>query len=89
VPAQLPPAPAYFTGRAPELAALHRAAEEFDPVRRLAVVVVNGVGGAGKTSLATYWLHRIIESYAGGAICADLHGHVPDAATSPGETLTG
>jgi hypothetical protein len=34
LPAQLPVAAAHFTGRAQELAALQRAAEEYDPVRR-------------------------------------------------------
>ena len=53
LPAQLPVAAAHFTGRAQELAALQHAAEEYDPVRRLAMVVISGPGGAGKSSLAT------------------------------------
>jgi tetratricopeptide (TPR) repeat protein len=89
VPAQLPPATAYFTGRSRELAALQRAADDYDPVRRLAVAVVSGAGGTGKTSLASHWLHRISGRYEGGLLYADLHGDVPAAATSPGEVLTG
>ncbi|HEY1623951.1 MAG TPA: tetratricopeptide repeat protein [Streptosporangiaceae bacterium] len=89
VPAQLPLAAAYFTGRSPELARLQRAAEEYDPVRRLAVAVVTGPGGSGKTSLVTHWLHRVSETYEGGALYADLHGHSLAAAASPGDVLTG
>jgi tetratricopeptide (TPR) repeat protein len=79
VPAQLPP----------EMAHLQRAAEEYDPVRRLAVAVVTGPGGSGKTTLVTHWLHRVSESYEGGALYADLHGHTLAAAASPGDVLTG
>jgi tetratricopeptide (TPR) repeat protein len=89
VPAQLPPAPARFTGRAEELADLERAAAGSDPVRRVAVAVISGVGGAGKTSLASYWLHQVSDRYDGGVLYADLHGHTPDTAAQPGEILTG
>jgi GTPase SAR1 family protein len=67
---------------------LQRATDEGDPVRRLAVVVISGPGGAGKTSLATHWLHSVSMRYDGGALYSDLHGHAPDNATSPGEVLT-
>jgi tetratricopeptide (TPR) repeat protein len=89
VPAQLPPAPAYFTGRSEELAALERAAAEYDLARRVAVAVICGVGGVGKTSLASSWLHRVSDRYEGGVLYADLRGHAPDAAAQPSETLTG
>ena len=89
VPAQLPPAAPYFTGRAGELAALESIAAERDPARRLVVAVVSGAGGIGKTSLASYWLHGISERYQGGVLYADLRGHTPDAATPPGMILTG
>jgi tetratricopeptide (TPR) repeat protein len=88
IPAQLPPAASHFTGRSEELDSLDRAAAEYDPVRRLAVAVIVGVGGVGKTSLASQWLHRISERYEGGALYADLHGNVPDAARRPSEVLT-
>jgi Tetratricopeptide repeat len=89
VPAQLPAAVADFTGRTGELASLDRVAAEYDPARRLTVAVIVGVGGAGKTSLASYWLHRISDRYDGGLLYADLHGHAPDAARPPSDVLTG
>jgi tetratricopeptide (TPR) repeat protein len=88
-PAQLPPAAAYFTDRSAELADLQRAAEEHDPVRRLAVAVVTGPGGSGKTSLVNHWLHRVSGRYEGGALYADLHGHAQVSAASPSDVLTG
>jgi tetratricopeptide (TPR) repeat protein len=89
VPAQLPPAVAHFSGRSRELTDVQRAAGECDPVRRLAVVVISGPGGSGKTSLAVHWLHSISADFDGGTLYADLRGHARDAATSPGEVLTG
>jgi NB-ARC domain len=88
-PAQLPVAVAHFTGRSAELAGLRQAAAEYDPVRRLAVVVISGPGGAGKTALATHWLHRHSARYEGGALYTDLHGQGLDRAVAPGDVLTG
>jgi tetratricopeptide (TPR) repeat protein len=84
-PAQLPPATAYFTGRSRELAMLQRAAADYDPVRRLGLIVLYGTAGSGKTSLASHWLHQI---GGDGVLYADLHGHVLGKAAPPGEVLT-
>jgi tetratricopeptide (TPR) repeat protein len=89
VPAQLPLAASHFTGRLEELAELDRVAAEYDPVRRLAIAVIVGVGGVGKTSLASHWLHRVSERYEGGALYADLRGAMPATAKPPSELLTG
>ncbi len=89
VPAQLPPPPANFTGRPEELASLDRIASQYDPARRLAVAVIVGAGGAGKTSLASHWLHGVSEGYDGGALFTDLRGHLPAAAARPGAALAG
>jgi tetratricopeptide (TPR) repeat protein len=85
VPAQLPPAPAYFTGRVTELAMLRGTADDYDPVRRLALIVLFGTAGSGKTSLASHWLHQIDGD---GVLFADLGGHAPDSAAPPGDVLT-
>jgi tetratricopeptide (TPR) repeat protein len=88
VPGLLPAVPAQFCGRAEELAALGRLAVESDPARRLAVVVIVGSGGLGKTSLAAHWLHTVSGGYPGGVLSADLGGDRPDPAR-PGDVLDG
>lgn len=88
-PSQLPPAPANFTGRSAELDALERLASDYDPARRLALVVIVGVGGLGKTSLVSRWLHDISARYDGGSLFADLKGHLLQDAARPGDVLAG
>ncbi len=87
VPSQLPPSSPNFAGREPELAALSRIAAERDPPRPVTLAVIMGVGGAGKTSLASHWLHQVRDRYGGGALFADLGGHLLDAPVRPGEVL--
>ncbi len=88
VPAQLPLPPAHFTGRPEELALLDSLVSGSEQDRRVTVVVVSGVGGVGKTSLASHWLHQISDQYEGGALFADLRGHVPADAARPGDVLS-
>ncbi|QFZ19179.1 AfsR/SARP family transcriptional regulator [Saccharothrix syringae] len=78
VPRQLPPAPAHFTGRADELAALTAAVDV--PRHQAAVTVIAGAGGMGKTSLALHWAHRNADRFPGGQLFVDLQGFSPTAA---------
>jgi tetratricopeptide (TPR) repeat protein len=87
-PAQLPAPPANFTGRGRELALLDQCIAAQDP-GRVRLLVITGVGGTGKTALALHWLHRGSGRYSGGALYADLGGHVPGAIRRPGDVLTG
>ncbi|TDB85988.1 hypothetical protein E1264_19340 [Actinomadura sp. KC216] len=85
VPAQLPASRPYFTDRSRELEMLGRlgdAARE-----QAAVIVISGVGGVGKTSLALAWLHRLAAEFADGQLFADLRGFSAGAPASPGESL--
>lgn len=87
-PCQLPAAPTTFTGRSRELATLrHVAADGIPGATRL--VAVAGVGGAGKTSLVSYWLHEVRGHYEEGQLYADLGGHQVDGPVGPGEVLGG
>ncbi len=89
VPAQLLPAPATFTGRSAELARLQRLAADQDPARPATLVAITGVAGVGKTSLASYWLHRERERYPDGQLYAGLGGFGPDGPVSPRDVLAG
>lgn len=86
-PRQLPPVPANFTGRSAEMDVLEQFAFTSDTARRLAIVVIVGSGGIGKTSLASYWLHRISHHYEDGALFADLGGQFPADAVPPSAVL--
>lgn len=66
VPRQLPRVPAHFTDRVHEVAALDAAR-----AAGATLVVVSGIGGVGKSALATRWLERH-DFYRGGHLYADL-----------------
>jgi len=51
--------------------------------------VLTGAGGLGKTSLASHWLHSISDHYEGGALFADLRGHLLADAALPGDIAAG
>ncbi|MEV0158145.1 BTAD domain-containing putative transcriptional regulator [Micromonospora sp. NPDC050686] len=84
VPAQLPPRPADFVGRAAELRRLDLATAA--PVTAAAepvLLVVEGPAGVGKSALALQWAHRGVRRFPDGQLYANL-----GAATSgPAEVL--
>lgn len=71
VPRQLRPAPAHFTDRTTEVAALTRLAAAPDR-NSPAIVVISGQGGIGKSALALRWLHAVAGEYPDGQLYADL-----------------
>jgi DNA-binding SARP family transcriptional activator/tetratricopeptide (TPR) repeat protein len=96
VPAQLPLAVPGFTGRAAELARLDALLPPGDragtasPAAPVAVTVISGTPGVGKTALAVHWAHRIAHRFPGGQLHADLRGYGPTGtAVSPSEALHG
>lgn len=84
VPAQLPPKPGQFTGRAAELALLDSVAAGGDT---LGIAMVTGAGGVGKTALALHWGHRIRSRFPDGQLYVNLHGHSPERPLRPIEAL--
>ncbi|GAA2387228.1 SARP family transcriptional regulator [Catellatospora methionotrophica] len=85
VPAQLPPVPADFTGRAAEIEALAQGLLPTDGAP--AVQVIAGPGGTGKSTLATAVAHRLAEHFPDGQLYAELRG-MSDAPAEPGEVLS-
>jgi tetratricopeptide (TPR) repeat protein/transcriptional regulator with XRE-family HTH domain len=74
---QLPPAPALFTGRTRELAALDRHLESGDG-SPIVLSAIHGMGGVGKTALALQWARLAREHFHDGELYIDLHGYDPD-----------
>ncbi|WP_181775011.1 AfsR/SARP family transcriptional regulator [Amycolatopsis pittospori] len=60
-----------FTGREGEIRRL------LDSVRLGRPVVVDGMAGVGKTSLAVHAAHRLAADFPDGQLFVDLHGHSP------------
>jgi transcriptional regulator with XRE-family HTH domain len=78
-PAQLPPVPSGFAGRAADLAWLtDRAAG--------GRMLITGPDGVGKTTLALVWSHAVAPTFPGGQLYADLRGSGPDP-VHPGDAL--
>ncbi|WP_078916814.1 tetratricopeptide repeat protein, partial [Streptomyces viridochromogenes] len=75
-PAQLPPSPAYFTGRTTALGDLRRI---LAPVRRSAVpvAVISGMAGVGKSALALHAAHGLADHFPDGQLYVNLHGATP------------
>ncbi|MFY4721158.1 BTAD domain-containing putative transcriptional regulator [Streptomyces sp. LaBMicrA B280] len=75
-PAQLPPAPAHFTGRASVHRTLRHALTE-PPAPGPAVAVVSGMAGVGKSALALQVAHELRERFPDGQLYVNLHGATP------------
>ncbi|GGZ13967.1 AfsR/SARP family transcriptional regulator [Streptomyces poonensis] len=90
-PAQLPAAPAHFTGRGDTLAALRRALDTgLSPADRSpAVAVVSGMAGVGKSAVALQAAHELADRFPDGQLYVHLHGATPGMTpVSPHQALT-
>ncbi|MEJ8658866.1 AfsR/SARP family transcriptional regulator [Streptomyces sp. MS1.AVA.4] len=74
-PAQLPPAPAHFTGREAVVADL-RSVLLAGPAHP-AVAVVSGMAGVGKSALALHVAHSLRDRFPDGQLHLHLHGATP------------
>ncbi|WP_328720731.1 winged helix-turn-helix domain-containing protein [Streptomyces sp. NBC_00247] len=76
-----------FTGRATELALLDRAVDG-QGAGSPRTVVIDGMGGIGKTALAVHFAHRRTTGHPDGQFYVDLHGFSPSRAPlTPEEAL--
>jgi DNA-binding SARP family transcriptional activator len=92
-PAQLPADVAGFTGRAGYLerldAQLPAVGAADPPAVAVALTVITGTAGVGKTALAVHWGHRVADRFAGGQLYVNLHGHAAGPPLRPIEALAG
>jgi DNA-binding SARP family transcriptional activator/tetratricopeptide (TPR) repeat protein len=91
VPAELPAAVASFTGRADQLRWLDRLLPGAGPAGfdGVALAVIAGSPGVGKTALAVHWGHRVRDRFPDGQLYVDLRGCSADPAVRPVQALGG
>jgi DNA-binding SARP family transcriptional activator/AraC-like DNA-binding protein len=89
VPRQLPHAPRCFVGRQRELDALTRRLDAFGQPGTVAISVIAGGAGVGKTALATHWAHQMADRFPDGQLYADLHGFGDDDSVRPADAVRG
>ncbi|MDQ0765574.1 tetratricopeptide repeat protein [Streptomyces canus] len=87
IPRQLFPVPAAFTDREDDLDVLTSQIGEV-PDYAVRIVVINGPGGVGKTSLGNRLLHVLAAEYTGGQLYADLLGYAAEGPASTSEILS-
>jgi len=80
-PRELPAAGSGIVGRDAELSDLDAMLAGGTPV------VISGMAGVGKTTLALHWAHRIAARFPDGQLHLNLRGFHPEGAMSAGEAL--
>jgi tetratricopeptide (TPR) repeat protein/transcriptional regulator with XRE-family HTH domain len=90
-PAQLPPALVGFSGRTRELSKLDDLVARAVPAPTgPAIAVVSGTAGVGKTALAVYWAHQVVDRFPDGQLYANLRGFEPAGEPrTPDDTVRG
>ncbi|MFF1275170.1 BTAD domain-containing putative transcriptional regulator [Streptomyces marokkonensis] len=88
-PAQLPPAPAHFTGRGDVRDELIRVLTRAPRTDVPAVAVISGTAGVGKSALALKVAHSLKRRFSDGQLYVNLHGATPGMAPlTPAQALT-
>ena len=86
---QLPACPRDFAGRTRELAALTDfVSDAAGHASGLAIAVIGGAGGIGKTALALYWAWKHVDLFPDGQLFLNLRGFDPSSEPmTPGAAL--
>ncbi|WP_188196091.1 AfsR/SARP family transcriptional regulator [Nonomuraea sp. SYSU D8015] len=75
-PAQVPAATAVFAGRAAEVDTVAGHLESAED--HVAIMVIGGMGGSGKTTLAIQCAHQVADRFPDGQLYVNLRGFDPD-----------
>ncbi|MFE2509256.1 BTAD domain-containing putative transcriptional regulator [Streptomyces naganishii] len=87
VPRELPHLSATFVGRAGESSVLHRLLTGGGQ-GQVAMAVIDGAGGVGKSALAIHTAHQLADRFPDGQFYVDLHGATAGLTPlEPGEVL--
>lgn len=86
-PRDLPADVAGFSGREEQLAGLNRLLDPNDDSSSVAVCVISGTAGVGKTALAVHWAHRVSHLFPDGQLYLDMRGYDPDRPLDPSQAL--
>ncbi len=91
VPRQLPAAVRHFVGRTEALARLSGLLEETSGAGgAVAMAVIGGAAGIGKTALAVHWAHQIAQRFPDGQLYVNLRGFDPSGVPlTPAEAIAG
>lgn len=79
VPAQLPAALPSLVGREREQEQVERLVADAEATSSVAICMVGGLAGVGKTAFATTVAHRLADRFPDGQLFADLQGAGPEA----------
>lgn len=82
-PRQIRPRAPRLIGRDESLVALDNLVERMSA----RTILLTGMPGVGKTTLATHWGHQHADRYPDGQLYLDLQGHGPGDPVNPGDAL--
>ncbi|MFD3401537.1 BTAD domain-containing putative transcriptional regulator [Kribbella sp. NPDC058693] len=88
VPRQVPPDVPAFVGRADALAQLTAPLGAPDRPAPVAIALVSGMAGIGKSALAAYWARRAADRFPDGQLWLNLQAFGPRPAVSSDQALT-
>lgn len=86
-PHQLPADVRHFVHRTAELGRLDDVLGRGGPRHAALICAITGTAGAGKTSLAVHWAHRVQDEFPDGQLYVNLRGYDPGPPVSPEAAL--